>query len=74
MINIQADQTPGEWTTILQRVESGETVQVLRGERVIAILHAPDDVKDWIAHATQSLAKVTAGEDFSDWNPPHETR
>jgi len=74
MFNVQADQTPGEWSAILQRVESGETVQVLRGERVVAVLHSPDDLNGWVALSASALAKATEGEDFSDWKPPHAAR
>lgn len=74
MINVQADQTAVEWDAILRKVESGETVQVLRGDRVVAVLHAPEDLHGWITRSAATVAKVIGCEDFSDWNPPHASR
>ena len=74
MIQFNVEQTPSQWPAILQHVEAGETVQLLRGDRLVAVVHSPDDLDGWAALSTKQLAATLAPEDFSDWNPPHATR
>jgi hypothetical protein len=74
MISFQIDQTPQHWAAILRHVESGEMVQLLRGERIVAVLHSPEDLEGWGKAATQMLTDVLKPEDFSDWSPPQGPR
>ena len=74
MIQLHVDRAPPEWLDILQHVEAGETVQQLRGDRLIAVVHSPDDLEGWAAQSAEQLARTLLPEDFSDWNPPHAPR
>ncbi len=74
MMRFNVDQVPPEWPTILRHVEAGETVQLLRGQRLVAVVHSPDDLEAWGLQSAAQLARTLAPEDFSDWNPPNATR
>ena len=74
MIQVNIDQVPPEWPTILRHVEAGETVQLLRGQRLVALMHSPDDLAGWGLQSAAQLARTLVPEDFSDWSPPDATR
>ena len=74
MVSLQLDQTGENWDSILHYVESGETVRLLRGQHVVAVVHPPEDLAGWPVMSAQQLAKALKPEDFSDWNPPHAPR
>jgi hypothetical protein len=60
---------------VLEHIESGEIVQLKRGDQVVATVCGADpDIREWTKLSAEQLAKALSAEDFTNWNPPHDAR
>ena len=73
--------TEQRWNELFQRVESGEIVQVMRGDREIALIQPSELLAEdeaYLNHLAElglkHLGELSSDDDFADWNQPNGTR
>ena len=64
---------------IFRKVEAGEDLRIMRGNREVMIVRRADPVEKaeldlWAGAGARAWAVISPADEFADWNPPHGTR